>query len=166
MSSVKKVLKSSRRGSKRRLVLLVLLALLSACAPASPAAPAATPTGPLIPKDQAIQMGLGICNSGRITSAVEPELDAAELTTNQAIAAQLGRPSWAELPPDSPIWLVKYRGAFSIAQPPATRGPSTGNGTPAPVLSSFPACWAIIEARFGARGTVYLPQDTTGLPNP
>lgn len=160
MSSVKRVWKSSRRCSILRLALLVLLALLSACAPASPPTPAATPTGPLIPKDQAVQMGLGICSSGRITSAIEPKLEAAELTTNQAIAAQLGRSSWAELPPDSPVWLVKYAGAFSIAQPPAGSGPS------ATALGPFPACWAIIEARFGARGTVYIPEDPTGLPNP
>jgi len=152
MSSATRDWKSSLPGPKDWLALLVLLALLAACAPASPAAPLATPTGPLLPKDQAVQMGMGICNSGRVASSVEPELDIAELTTNQAIAARLGRPSWADLPPDSPIWLVKFTGAFSIARPPSQ------GGTPSPALGPFPACWAIIEARTGARGTVYIPE--------
>jgi hypothetical protein len=135
----------------RHLLGAALLALLCACAPATPTAPAATPTGPLLPEDQAVQMGLSICNADRIRSSVEPVLEAVELTTNQAIADRLGRSSWAELPADSPVWLVKYTGAFSIAQPPGSGGVLV---TP---LGPFPACWAILEARFGARGTVYIP---------
>jgi hypothetical protein len=133
-------------------VLLAGIFLFAACAPVPPTAPQATPTGPLIPKEQAIQLGQEICNSGRVASASKPTLDAAELTTNQAIAKRLGRKTWADLPADSPIWLVRFNGAFSVARPP---GGSSGN---AQALGPFPACWAIIEARTGARGTVYIPE--------
>lgn len=96
-------------------------------------------------------MGRSLCASSRVQAAGEPQLESAELTTNQAIAEQLGRPRWGGLPPDSPIWLVKFTGVFTIPQPPA------GNGAPATVQGPYPACWAIIEARTGARGTVYIP---------
>lgn len=133
------------------LLAALALALLAACANVAPTAPKATPTGPLIPKEQAIELGREICNSGRIASASAPTLEAAELTTNQAIAARLGRKSWADLPADSPIWLVRFSGAFSVAQR------AGGSGGAAQALGPFPACWAIIEARTGARGTVYIP---------
>jgi hypothetical protein len=153
MSSAKKAWKSEMVRAKRRRMWLALWLLLAACAPATPAAPQATPTGPLLPRQQAIQLGLEICGKGRITSSTEPALDVAELTTNQAIAARLGRPTWADLPADSPVWLVKFKGAFSLARPPA------GSSAASPAPGPFPACWAIIEARTGARGTVYIPEN-------
>jgi hypothetical protein len=164
MSSFAKAWKSSPPGHKEwrgasvipvllaGLVLLAELALLAACTPASPAEPAPTPTGPLISEAQVIEMGLSICTSSQVTSAAEPALESAELTTNQAIAGLLGRPPWPSLPADSPIWLVKFSGAFSVA-----RSPSGGSATAQPA-GLFPACWAIIEARTGARGTVYIPE--------
>lgn len=158
MSSAPRAWKSSPPQTLVWLALLAclapaLLAALSACTPGSPAAPAPTPTGPLFPKDQAIEMGLQLCASGRLTAVGEPSLDVAELTTNQAIAARLGRPPWAGLPADSPVWLVKFTGLFTIAQPPAQ------GSTPAPALGPFPSCWAIIEARTGALGTIYIPEN-------
>ena len=157
MSFVTRAWRSDHPAKKGWLAFLVLLVLLAGCTPVSSSAPAATPTGPLLTQDQAIQTGLGICNSGRITSSVKPKLDSVELTTNQAIAARLGRPSWADLPPDSPVWLVKYTGAFTLAVPPAQGATPQKSATAAPALGPFPACWAIIEARTGARGTVYIP---------
>ncbi len=133
----------------RHLLLAMALMLLSACARS--VSPAATPTGALLSREQAVEMGRSICASSRVHAQGEPRLASAELTTNQAIAARLGRPTWGGLPPDSPIWLVKFSGVFTIPQPPA------GGGTPASPQGPFPACWAIIEARTGARGTVYIP---------
>lgn len=162
MSSAIKAWKSSCLGLTGWLALLpwlapTLLALLPACATVASTHPAPTPTGPLLPKEQAIEMGRSICGSGRITSASEPALDVAELTTNQTIAERLGRSPWAGLPADSPVWLVKFTGAFTIAASAAGRSPGQG-GAPTPALGPFPSCWAIIEARTGARGTVYIPE--------
>jgi hypothetical protein len=131
---------------------LAFWVLLAACAPASPTASAPTPTSLLISESQVIEMGRSLCTSSRVTSANEPVLESAELTTNQAIADLLGRPPWSDLPADSPVWLVKFSGAFSVVRP-----PSGGSATAQPA-EPFPACWAIIEARTGARGTVFIPE--------